>query len=113
MVRGRTRQLGGVVIQYGIAYPGIVAGGAYLTTGVSGMAFDTLLFAVFALTAFLTAIGAMSGPSTGDPINANSGFAGTSDPGESWGSATIVKLLLFTIGTALILTIYTFWLQGY
>lgn len=108
MVEERTRRLGGFVVRYGILYPGIVTGGAYLASKVLTASFEIILFTVFAIAAVLTGFSAMSGPSSNDPVLSQGGFFGAADAGENWGASAIVKLVLFVLGLAAVLTVYTF-----
>lgn len=109
MVGERAQKIGVTVTQYGVVYPGIVALGLYLTALYFVLPYDTVLFAVFAAVAVLTGFGTMSGTPSGDARHHGGGFFGTSDPGESWASDNIVKMILFDIGLATVLTIYTLW----
>ncbi|MFH5801001.1 hypothetical protein [Haladaptatus sp. CMAA 1911] len=108
MVEERTRRLSGFVTRYGIFYPGIATGCSYLASTILAASFEIILFTVFAIAAVLTGFSAMSGPSSNDPVHAQGGFFGTVDAGENWGITAIVKLILFDIGMAMVLTIYTF-----
>lgn len=108
MVTEQTRRLGGFVARYGILYPAIATGGAYLASAVFALSFEIILFTAFAVAAVLTGFSAMSGPSSNDPVVSQGGFFGTADAGESWGASAVVKLVLFVLGMAVVLTIYTF-----
>jgi hypothetical protein len=90
-------------------YPGIATAGAYATATVAGPTFDTILFAVFAITAVVTGAGAMSGSPSTDTVQSGAGIAGSAKPGEQWEATLLVKLTLFGLGIAVVLTIHALW----
>jgi hypothetical protein len=109
VVRNRARNVATVVGRYGVVYPGIATAGAYATATVAGPTFDTILFAVFAITAVVTGAGAMSGSPSSDAVHSGAGIAGSANPGEQWEVTLLVKLTLFDLGIAIVLTIHTLW----
>ncbi|WP_380677392.1 hypothetical protein [Salinigranum sp. GCM10025319] len=109
MTGERFRRAGGFVVRYGVVYPGVVAGGAFLAAGVVGPTFGTVLFVAFAVTAVATGVGAMNGSSSNDPRRFGGSVAGTSDPGGRWEASLLAKLVLFDLGLAAALTIHAAW----
>jgi hypothetical protein len=98
-----------VVGRYGVVYPSVATASAYVVAIVAGPPFDTVLFAVFAITAVVTAAGAMSGGPSSDVVQSGAGIAGSANPGEQWGATLLVKLTLFGLGIAIALTIHALW----
>jgi hypothetical protein len=110
MVGTRARRVGVVVGRDAVVYPGVAAGATYLLAGVLPVTFGTLLFAVFAVAAVATGFGAMAGSTSNDALQAGAGLTATSQPGERWGDAALVRLGLFDLGLAVVLTVHALWL---
>jgi len=110
VVRSRIRNVATCVGRYGVVYPSIATAGAYTTAIVAGPTFDTILFAVFAITAVVTGAGAMSGSQSSDALQSGAGIAGSAIPGEQWEATLLVKLTLFDLGIAIVLSIHTLWI---
>jgi hypothetical protein len=108
-VRSRAQEVATDVGRHGIVYPCIATVGAYGSATIVGPAFDTVLFVVFAITAVVTGAGAMSGSPSTDTLHAGAGMTASANPGEQWEAATLVKLTLFGLGLALILTVHALW----
>lgn len=109
MVSKRIRHLSAFVMRYGILYPAIVTGSIYVATMMFAPTFETGLFAVFAAVTVIIGFGAMNGSSANDTVHSTGGFGATSNSGERWNKTLLVKLALFDLGLALVLTLYTFW----
>jgi hypothetical protein len=107
--RNQARDVATVVGRYGVAYPSVATASAYAIAMVAGPTFDTVLFAVFAITAVVTGAGAMSGSPSSDVLQSGAGIAGGANPGEQWGATLLVKLTLFGLGIAIALTIHALW----
>lgn len=108
-VRSQARDVAAVVGRYGVAYPSVATASAYAISIVASPTFDTILFAVFAITAVVTGAGAMSGSPSSDVLQSGAGIAGGANPGEQWGATLLVKLTLFGLGVAIALTIHALW----
>ncbi|WP_136603432.1 hypothetical protein [Salinigranum halophilum] len=109
MVETKSRRVALVVVRDAVCYPVVAAGVAFVLASVLSATFGTVLFAVFAVAAIATGFGAMSGSASSDALNAGAGLTATSQPGERWGGATLVRLGLFDLGLAAILTAHALW----
>ena len=114
MVEASARRVGIVVGRDAVVYPGVATGFACLLSGVLSATFGTVLFAVFAVVAVATAtgFGAMAGSTSNDALQTSAGLTATSRPGDRWGAATLVRLGLFDLGLAVVLTVHALWWAG-
>jgi hypothetical protein len=48
----------------------------------------------------------MAGSTSNDALRTGAGLTATSRPGERWGDATLVRLGLFDLGLAVVLTVH-------
>ena len=112
MVEASARRVGIVVGRDAVVYPGVATGFAYLLSGVLSATFGTVLFAVFADVAVATGFGAMAGSTSNDALQTSAGLTATSRPGDRWGAATLVRLGLFDLGLAVVLTVHALWWAG-
>jgi hypothetical protein len=115
MVSDRLRALLRLLGRYGVLYPGAVAAATYGGAVLSGVAFGRLLFFLFAGTVILAGFSvASSGPtavagSGGDAlaVGEDLSVADSGQPSDGvarWGNVFFVKLALFALGLAVVLT---------
>lgn len=109
MVGVRARQVSAVVGRYGVVYPALATGGVVLASRILAVPFDTVLFYVFAVAVVVTGFGAMGGSSSTDALQYGAGVGGTSNPGERWESPLLIKLALFDLGLAAVLSVHAYW----
>lgn len=109
MVDPRIRNLFLALFRYGVGYPLVATGGTAVASRHIGVAFDDLLFFVFAVAAIVTGFGAMGGSSLNDTLQYGSGITGTSNPGERWEAPLLIKLMLFVLGLAAVQSVYVLW----
>jgi hypothetical protein len=109
VVENRLRQVGVVVGRYGVVYPGIATVGAFGAATVLAAEFETVLFAVFAVAVIVTGLGAMHGSASNDALQTGGGVPSTANPGERWEDVALVKLGLFDLGLAVVLSIDAAW----
>jgi len=99
--------------RYGVVYPAVAAAGVALASRVGGASFGTVGFLVFAAVAVVTGIGAVNSPSSSGHRAAGSGLVGSASPGERWADSDLLKLVLFELGLAVVLTVHALrWAGG-
>lgn len=106
MVDPRIRNLILALLRYGVGYPLVATGGAAVASRHLGVAFDDLLFFIFAVAAIVTGIGAMGGSSSSDSLHYGAGTTGTSNSGERWDVPLLVQLMFFVLGLAAVQGVY-------
>lgn len=112
MVDPRIRNLVLALLRYGVGYPLVATGGAAVVSRFIGVAFENVLFFVFAVAVVVTGFGAMGGSTSNDALQYGAGITGTSNPGQRWDAPLLVQLMLFVLGLAAVQGVYVLWWAG-
>lgn len=98
--------------RYGVLYPAVAAGGAYLVSEFSEPTFGTVLFGTFTLGVVVTSVGAFNSSGSYGSRQSGGSVADTGDHRSHWEDAFIVKLVLFDLGLVGSLTLHALWWAG-